>query len=73
MANKQEDHLVKCPYYKTNANQVIRCEGIEEGMATHLTFADHAQLINYKGRYCRKMAYMACPLARMLEGKYEDT
>lgn len=71
LANKSEDHLVKCPYYKTNTSQVIYCEGLEEGMAIHMAFASHAQLIDFKGRYCRRMEYGSCPLARILEAKYE--
>lgn len=71
MANKQEDHLVQCPYYKTHTSQVIFCEGLEDGMAIHLAFATHAQLINYKGRFCRRMEYGNCPLARILEEKYD--
>ena len=71
MANKNEDHLVQCPYYKTNASQVIYCEGLEDGMAIHMAFATHAQLVNYKGRFCRRMDYRYCPLARILEEKYD--
>ena len=72
MAHKQEDHLVQCPYYKTHTSQVIFCEGLEDGMAIHLAFATHAQLINYKSRFCRRMEYGKCPLARILEEKYDD-
>ena len=63
MSNKQEDHLVQCPYYKTNTSQVIYCEGLEDGMAVHMAFATHAQLINYKGRFCRRDNWSKCPLA----------
>lgn len=70
MANKNEDHLVQCPYYKTNTSQVVYCEGLEEGMAVHLAFATHAQLVNYKGRFCRRSCYSQCPLAKMLNQKW---
>ena len=70
MANKQEDHLVQCPYYKTHTSQMIYCEGLEDGMAIHLAFATHPQLINYKGRFCRRSTYNDCPLARMLNQKW---
>lgn len=74
MANKQEDHLVQCPYYKTHTSQVIYCEGLEDGMAIHMAFASHAQLVDYKGRYCRRDYYGKCPLAKMLNQKwgYDD-
>lgn len=70
MANKYEDHLVKCPYYKTNASQVIHCEGLEEGMAMHMAFAKRSQLIDYKGRYCRRHGWANCPLAKVLNQKW---
>lgn len=74
MANKNEDHLVQCPYYKTNTSQVIFCEGLEDGMAIHMAFATHQQLIDYKGRFCRRSCWGRCPLGRMLNQKwgYED-
>jgi hypothetical protein len=70
MANKNEDHLVQCPYYKTNTSQVIFCEGLEEGMAIHAAFATHGQLINYKGRYCRRDCWKNCPLADINNRKW---
>ena len=70
VANKQEDHLVQCPYYKTHTSQVIYCEGLEDGMAIHLAFATHAQLIDYKGRFCRRLCYSQCPLAKILNQKW---
>ncbi len=74
VANKNEDHLVQCPYYKTNTSQVVFCEGLEDGMAIHLAFATHPQLINYKGRYCRTTCWGRCPLAKILNQKwgYDD-
>ena len=70
MSNKQEDHLVQCPYYKTHTSQVIYCEGLEDGMAIHMAFATHPQLINYKGRFCRRNTYNQCPLAKLLNQKW---
>ena len=72
MGNKHEDYLVQCPYYKTHTRQVIYCEGLEEGMAIHMAFATPAQLTNYKCRFCRRLEYKNCPLARILEEKYEQ-
>lgn len=70
MANKHEDHLVQCPYYKTNTSQVVFCEGLEDGMVVHLAFAKHDQLVNYKSRYCRRNCWSQCPLATMLNRKW---
>lgn len=70
MANKQEDHTVVCPYYKTNTSQVVYCEGLEDGMAVHMAFASHAQLVDYKSRYCRRLCWGRCPLATALNRKW---
>ena len=71
MANKQEDHLVKCPYYKTHTRQVIYCEGFEDGMVIHEAFATPAQLVMWKNRYCRKLRYSQCPVATALNRKWD--
>lgn len=74
MPYKDEDHLVQCPYYKHDTSQVIYCEGLEDGMVLHLAFATHPQLINYKGRFCRRQCWGRCPLAKVLNQKwgYDD-
>lgn len=72
MANKSEDHLVKCPYYKTNTRQVIFCEGFEDGMAVHMAFASHNQLIDYKNRFCRRYDWTSCPLAQKQNERYQN-
>lgn len=71
MANQQEDHLVQCPYYKTHTSQEICCEGLEVGMRIHAAFASHAQLINYKGRFCRRRNWKLCPLAKMQNERWD--
>lgn len=71
MSNKHEDHLIQCPYYKTNTSQVIYCEGLEDGMAVHMAFASHAQLIDYKGRFCRKDCWKNCFLAKIQNQRYD--
>lgn len=70
MANKNEDHLVVCPYYKTNNPSAIYCEGFENGMVVHIAFASRDQLVNYKSRYCRRHCWARCPLATTLNRKW---
>lgn len=70
MANKHEDHTVQCPYYKTNNPSVIYCEGVEDGMLTHMAFATRDLLVSYKDRYCRRKCWGHCPLASMLNRKW---
>lgn len=72
MANKHEDHLIQCPYYKTNTIQTIYCGKLnEDGMALRLEFLDHKSLIDHKGKFCRRSCYGECPLAKFLNLKHE--
>lgn len=70
MAYKDEDHLVQCPYYKHDTSQVIFCEGLEEGNVIHMAFASHPQLIEYKGKFCRRNCWSNCPLAMIQNARY---
>lgn len=74
MANKSEDHLIQCPYYRKNTGQILFCEGLEDGMTLHLAFDTHAHMIRFKGRFCRKDSYADCPIAGCLDRKwgYDD-
>ena len=71
MPNMNEDHLVQCPYYKTHNRQVIHCEGFEVGMVMHAAFSSYEKQVNWKSKYCRKMSYRQCPIAKALDEKYE--
>lgn len=72
MANKHEDHLVQCPYYKTNNAQAIRCGKLsEDGIALRMEFASHSALLEHKGEFCRRCSYGECPLVKLLNRKHE--
>ena len=55
-----------CPYYKSESRQVIYCNGVCEGNAIHLAFANASEYIAYKKTFCRDN-YERCPVARMLD------
>ncbi len=59
-----------CPFYKGHTAQVIHCEGLVEGAATHLAFGYPADARDHRYRYCDRFGYGACPVAKMLEEKY---
>ena len=65
-----EDEHVRCPYYKEDGHQKIRCEGVEGGTALNLTFATAPQHRDYKRRFCRR-CWGDCTIAKMLNEKYE--
>lgn len=61
-----------CPFYIGHTSQVIHCEGAVEGCATHLAFAHPALQRNHRFCYCERKDYQYCPVAKMLERKYQD-
>lgn len=72
MANKHEDHLVQCPYYKTNNVQAIYCGKLnEDGIALRMEFDSHSALLEHKGKFCRRSCYGECPLAKFLNLKHD--
>ncbi len=68
---RKDSQWAKCPFYKGHTNQVIHCEGAVEQAATHLAFAQPRLQRDHRLRFCEKMAYGKCPVAKMLEEKYE--
>ena len=71
MSKGNEDRLVKCPYYKMHERHVVKCEGFEKGMVLHAAFSSYSQMVEWKDRYCRKMCYRQCPVAKALDEKYD--
>ena len=65
----KEDEHVKCPYYKQDDQQKIRCEGVEPGSAIHLAFGQRDRLKGYKSRFCRS-CWGDCLIAKMLNQKW---
>lgn len=69
--NLNEDYLVLCPFYKRSGRNVIWCEGYEPGMTFHAAFSSHTKQADWKDRYCRKMCFAQCPIAKSLCEKYD--
>lgn len=70
MANKSNDHLLYCPYEKRSYPQKIVCEGPVPGSSVHIWFDTHQQLINYKNQFCRRRECNLCPVAAVLNKKW---
>ena len=60
-----------CPYYKAHQRQEIFCEGIQESTRIHLGFSDPATLDTYKHDKCESEDWKSCPIADMLNRKYD--
>lgn len=59
-----------CPFYQSEVPQSIKCEGVEDGTALHMTFDSRDHKTAYKERFCCGK-YYNCILCMMLEAKYE--
>jgi hypothetical protein len=62
---------IVCPYYMSEAQQAIKCEGVEESASSHLTFKCREDKRDYQEKYCCG-AWKDCRLADMLERKWEE-
>ncbi len=70
MKSSREDALIQCPYYRDEAQQVMRCEGLEAGGCLHLGFPDRKKMRAYKLQYCRAQ-WPCCLIAQLLNDKYD--
>ena len=61
---------VVCPFYQCEVPQSLKCEGVEEGTALHMTFDSKSHKDTYKEHFCCSQ-YHRCILCMMLEAKYE--
>lgn len=69
-ANEYTSKRVQCPFYQCEGPQGLKCEGVEEGTALHMTFDSKRHKAAYKERFCCGV-YRACMIQRMLGDKYE--
>ena len=61
---------VKCPFYLSEEEKKIHCEGLEKGSRTALEFRGKQLKENVKGKYCNG-DYEKCKLYTIINQKYE--
>ena len=61
----------KCPFYDTEDNKGVTCEGITRESALVLRFRGRAHKDRHTKHFCDDM-YERCMIYRMLMEKYED-
>ena len=73
------DPLIVCPYYicdkklSSTNNYKIACEPIDGVDDLQISFSSTQKRDEFKTRYCRKITkYRLCPIAFILEKKYEE-
>ena len=62
---------VVCPYYRSEDEKEIYCEGCEDKNSIHLGFLGLDRLKNYQARYC-KTEWENCLIARALTDKWKN-
>ena len=68
---KMSSPNVVCPYYRCEERQKIFCEGVEDGTSLQLAFDSSAHQQCYRKRLCHTMHWSACPVAEMLNKKWD--
>lgn len=71
MSTMFDDVEAKCPYFCSNDNREIRCEGIMDGCITVLRFDSQRKRKLHRSVFC-DAKYKNCEIFRMLEDKYEE-
>lgn len=70
-----KDYVAKnavCPFYHSEREQLVKCEGPVIGTSTHLVLGNKQDKRHYKSLYCQK-DYEKCLIHRMLSAfKYEE-
>ncbi len=65
---------VACPYYRSNDENRIKCEGVEPGTSTHIVFGSVDAQRAYKKWFCNDVIRCSeCLVHRMLDGKWGET
>ena len=68
---RYESPYVECPFYKYERYFMIVCEGVAKGSTLQLSFSGKGKKSDYRMRVCERN-YKDCPIACMLEKKWEE-
>ncbi len=64
-----------CPFFRAEARKGrlgIICEGFYGVQTVKLCFRNSRRMQEYKEDFCNCMSYKACPIAQLVEEKYES-
>ncbi|MBQ8345702.1 MAG: hypothetical protein IJY42_05515 [Clostridia bacterium] len=67
-----ESKQIGCPFFKSQRERSICCEGVERNSHLELSFRRADQKKRYTSTYCAKN-FRSCLIARMNDLKYDDT
>lgn len=67
----QNELLPECPFYIAEGKRGVRCEGLVKGSSLRLNFNREKSFLHFRENHCCSMQWEQCPIARMLDAKYE--
>ena len=71
MGKRYVSKEVECPFYHSEDEQKIYCEGVNERSSIHLAFSSKTERREYRRKKCSG-EYKKCRIAKMLYRKYEE-
>ena len=60
---------IKCPFYKSETRNAIKCEGVFSKTCI-FNFANATKKCVHKEKYCNRFNYKECPHAKNIKNKY---
>ena len=63
--------LPECPFYDQEVRRRIKCESPFEGSILQVSFGADKGFKEHREAYCCSMNWEKCPIAKMLNDKYE--
>ena len=60
---------IKCPFYKSETRNAIKCEGVFSETCT-FNFVNSIKKCEHKEKYCNHFNYPKCPHAKKIKDKY---
>jgi hypothetical protein len=71
MGKRYISAYAECPFYHSEDEHKIYCEGVDEKSSIHLSFESKKDRRKYRQDKCEK-DHKGCHIAKMLYGKYEE-
>ena len=71
MGKRYVSAYAECPFYHSEDEQKIYCEGVDEKSSIHLAFNSKSERKRYRQEKCGKN-YKECHIAKMLYAKYGE-
>jgi len=67
----QFELLPECPFYMIEGKKGVKCESPVKGSSLGLNFRMEKSFNRFRDAYCYSMDWEKCPIAKMLNDKYE--